>query len=211
MRLNEVALLTFEDLKVDEDTGIRFFDLTNEAKLLKNNAASRRQVPVPDQLVLPAGQGRLFDYPKDIDGKSQNAASFEHRQICWVKFYSATSSLVFGVKINIPPVLAVTSNCSFFTSPVRSKTSRAAEIALRAPIADGSSRASTIPNAAFGAFIASIILALSVISSLSGPTTSAVLVVREYPAKSMAALICPRASLSRASRKSSCLGLRVFS
>ena len=34
--------------------------------------------------------------------------------------------------------------------------------------------------------------------------------VREYPAKSMAALICPRASPSRASRKSSCLGVRVF-
>jgi len=75
MRLDEVALLTFEDLKVDEDTGIRFFDLTDDFKLLKNDAASRRQVPVPDQLVLPSGQGRLFDYPKDIDGKSQNAAS----------------------------------------------------------------------------------------------------------------------------------------
>ena len=68
MRLNEVALLTFEDLKVYEDTSIRVFDLSNEA-------ASRRQVPVPDQLVLQAGQGRLFDYPKDVDGKSQNAAS----------------------------------------------------------------------------------------------------------------------------------------
>ena len=75
MRLDEVALLTFDDLKVDEDTGIHFFDLTDDAKLLKNDAASRRQVPVPDQLVLPSGQGRLFDYPKDIDGKSQNAAS----------------------------------------------------------------------------------------------------------------------------------------
>ena len=30
---------------------------------------------MPDQLVLQAGQGRLFDYPKDVDGKSQNAAS----------------------------------------------------------------------------------------------------------------------------------------
>ena len=66
-----------EDLKIDEDTGIRFFDLTDDAKLLKNDAASRRQVPGPDQLVLhpSAGQGRFFDYPKDIDGKSQNAAS----------------------------------------------------------------------------------------------------------------------------------------
>ena len=61
-------------------------------------------------------------------------------------FYSATSSPVFGGKINMPPVLAVTSTCSFFTKPVRSRTSRAADIALRAPIADGSSRTSTISN-----------------------------------------------------------------
>ena len=52
MRLDEVAPLTFEDLKVDKDTGIRFFDFSNEAKLLKNDAASRRLVSVPDQLVL---------------------------------------------------------------------------------------------------------------------------------------------------------------
>jgi integrase len=42
---------------------------------LKNDEASRRKVPVPDQLKLPTGQGRLFNYPKDVDGKSQNAAS----------------------------------------------------------------------------------------------------------------------------------------
>lgn len=60
MRLDEVALQTFEDLRVDEDTGIRFFDLTNEAKLLKNNAASRRQVPVLDQLVLFSRAGTSF-------------------------------------------------------------------------------------------------------------------------------------------------------
>ena len=41
-------------------------------------------------------------------------------------------------------------------------------------------------------------------------TTSAVLVVREYPAISMAARMLPRASPSRASRKSSCLGVRAF-
>ena len=110
----------------------------------------------------------------------------------------------------MPPVLAVTSICSFFTRPVRSRTSRAADIALRAPIADGSSSTSTIPNAAFGAFIASIIPARSVISSFKGATTSAVLVVFEYPAISMAALMLPRASPSRASKKSSCLGVRVF-
>jgi len=75
MRLDEVALLTFDDIKIDEDTGIRFFDLTDEAKLLKNDEASRRKVPVPDKLKLPTGQGRLFNYPKDVDGKSQNAAS----------------------------------------------------------------------------------------------------------------------------------------
>ena len=79
-----------------------------------------------------------------------------------------------------------------------------------APIVDGSLSKSTIPNAAFGAFIASISPARSVISSLSGPPTSAVLVVPEYLAKSVAALILPRASPSRASRKSCWLGVRVL-
>ena len=84
---------------------------------------------------------------------------------------------VLGGRTNIPPLLLVTSICSFFTKPDRSKTARAAEIAFRAPNDDGSFRTSTMPNAALGAFMASIIDARSVISSLSELTTSAVLVV----------------------------------
>ena len=61
-----------------------------------------------------------------------------------------------------------------------------------------------------GALMASIKPARSVISSLRGPTTSVVFVLLEYPAMSIAARILPRASPSRASRKSSCLGVRVF-
>ena len=76
MRLDEAALLRFEDIRIDEDTGIRFFDLTDQDKVLKNDRASRRKLPIPDALSLPKqSSGRLFDYPTDRDGKAQNAAS----------------------------------------------------------------------------------------------------------------------------------------
>ena len=76
MRLDEVALLRFEDIKLDKDTGLRYLDLTSEDKILKNDRASRRIIPIPDVLDLPlTGNGRIFDYPTDKDGKSQNAAS----------------------------------------------------------------------------------------------------------------------------------------
>ena len=76
MRLDEVALLRFEDIKLDRDTGLRYIDLTSEDKILKNDRASRRTIPIPDVLDLPlTGNGRIFDYPTDKDGKSQNAAS----------------------------------------------------------------------------------------------------------------------------------------
>ena len=76
MRLDEVALLCYEDVKIDEDTGIRYFDLTGDDKLLKNEGASRRVIPVPDVISLPVGRsGRIFDYPVDKDGKAENAAS----------------------------------------------------------------------------------------------------------------------------------------
>lgn len=76
MRLDEAALLRFEDIRIDEDTGIRFFDLTDPDKVLKNDQASRRKLPIPDALSLPKqSSGRLFDYPTDRDGKAQNAAS----------------------------------------------------------------------------------------------------------------------------------------
>ena len=76
MRLDEVALLRFEDIKTDDDTGIRYFDLTDETKILKNDAASRRKIPVPRDLQIPKGKvGRLFNYAIDRDGKAENAAS----------------------------------------------------------------------------------------------------------------------------------------
>ena len=76
MRLDEVALLRFEDIKTDDDTGIRYFDLTDEAKVLKNDQASRRRIPIPNELKIPeGGVGRLFNYPLDRDGKAENAAS----------------------------------------------------------------------------------------------------------------------------------------
>lgn len=76
MRLDEAALSCFEDCKIDEDTGIRYFDLTSEQKILKNEGSSRRIIPVPDIIFLPKGKkGRLFDYSLDRDGKAENAAS----------------------------------------------------------------------------------------------------------------------------------------
>ena len=103
---------------------------------------------------------------------------------------------MFGEEINSPPISSLTSNCSLFTEPALSKTSWAAEITLRAPIAHGSSSTSAIPNAACGAFIARIVLANQIISSLLRPPTSAILVGREYPAKSITAIILPLAYLA---------------
>ena len=108
-------------------------------------------------------------------------------------------------QLEVAPELPLTSTCSLFTRPLRSKISRAAEIELRAPIADGSSKTSIMSSAALGAFIASIEPARSVISYFRGPTTSEVFVLLEYPAMSNAARILSRASPSRASRKAACL------
>lgn len=46
--------------------------------------------------------------------------------------------------MKMPPLVPVTSTCSFLTRSVRSSTSLAAEMALRALIADEASRTSTI-------------------------------------------------------------------
>lgn len=73
MRLDEAALLEWEDIKTEG--GIRYFDLSRVNKIVKNYR-SEREVPVPSALQLgPAGSGRLFTYRKDLDGKAQNAAS----------------------------------------------------------------------------------------------------------------------------------------
>lgn len=73
MRLDEAALLEWEDIKTEG--GIRYFDLSRVNKIVKN-FRSEREVPVPFALQLgPMGSGRLFNYRKDLDGKAQNAAS----------------------------------------------------------------------------------------------------------------------------------------
>nr|WP_162623882.1 DUF6538 domain-containing protein [Paracoccus saliphilus] len=73
MRLDEAALLEWEDIKVED--GIRYFDLGRVNKIVKN-FRSQREVPVPFALNLGSpGRGRLFTYRTDVDGKAQNAAS----------------------------------------------------------------------------------------------------------------------------------------
>jgi integrase len=75
MRLDEAALLTWEDLK--EEAGIPYFDLTGKDKKLKN-IGSARKVPIVPELLKALGtkgKGRIFSYPTDKDGKAQSAAS----------------------------------------------------------------------------------------------------------------------------------------
>lgn len=73
MRLDEAALLEWDDLKVEN--GIRYFDLSRVNKIVKN-FRSQREIPVPSVLELgPESKGRLFSYRTDQDGKAQNAAS----------------------------------------------------------------------------------------------------------------------------------------
>jgi integrase len=77
MRLDEAGLLTKSNIKMDN--GIQYFDLT---EAIVKNKGSARKVPVPDvikkqlSLYLTVIKGdRLFNYPINADGKSQNAAS----------------------------------------------------------------------------------------------------------------------------------------
>jgi len=71
MRLDEAALLTWEQFKVIDE--IRCFDLTDA--ILKT-ASSERLVALPDCLALPPrGTGRLFNYALDADGKASRRAS----------------------------------------------------------------------------------------------------------------------------------------
>ena len=74
MRLDEAALLTWDQYKVDKE-GLRYFDLSAGA-IVKNDAFSARTVAIPDILKIPeAGDGRLFDFKLDADGKSSKDAS----------------------------------------------------------------------------------------------------------------------------------------
>lgn len=74
MRLDEVALLEWEQYKVDRN-GLRYFDL-GSGSIIKNDKFSARDVAIPDCLKLPKPSvGALFNFSKDSDGKSSKAAS----------------------------------------------------------------------------------------------------------------------------------------
>ena len=76
MRLDEAALLTWE--QVQEEDGISFLSLLDddENKVIVKTKGSLRRVPLPDVLTLPErATGRLFSYKLDADGKAQKEAS----------------------------------------------------------------------------------------------------------------------------------------
>ena len=74
MRLDEAALLTWEQLKTDRN-GIRYFDLALGA-IVKNDRFSARTVAIPDCLTLPEPRtGKLFAFATNSDGKSSSDAS----------------------------------------------------------------------------------------------------------------------------------------
>lgn len=76
MRLDEAALLTKNQLKVDRH-GIRYFDLSAGA-IIKNDKFAARTVALPDCIHLPPmHDGFLFDFPKNSDGKASSRASKE--------------------------------------------------------------------------------------------------------------------------------------
>jgi integrase len=71
-RLDEIALLTWGQIKVDKNN-IRYIDLASEA-LVKNDN-SKRLVPIPEIITLPERSiGRMFDYAIDPNGKASRAA-----------------------------------------------------------------------------------------------------------------------------------------
>ena len=70
-RLNEIALLTWEQIKID-GAGIRYIDLATNA--LVKNKNSKRLVPIPHIIHLPKrNSGRLFDYKIKNNNASNDA------------------------------------------------------------------------------------------------------------------------------------------
>lgn len=72
-RLDEIALLEWSQVKVD--FGITFLDLRDSKRA--KNIQSRRIIPIHSKvapLLAARGEGRVFDYPLDENGKAQNAA-----------------------------------------------------------------------------------------------------------------------------------------
>jgi integrase len=71
-RLDEIALLTWEQIKTDQQN-IRYIDLATNARVKNKN--SKRLVPIPDIIALPDRlTGRLFSYKIDSDGKASRSA-----------------------------------------------------------------------------------------------------------------------------------------
>ena len=76
MRLDEAALLRWDQVRKED--GIRYFSLIDgeNGNVIVKNQGSLRKVPLPDVLELPKrGEGRLFTYSLDADGKAQGDAS----------------------------------------------------------------------------------------------------------------------------------------
>ena len=75
MRLDEAALLDWEDVKEDTAQDVTYFELVNS---IVKNTGSRRRVPVHSSLTwIKAGRsGQMFpEFTRDNDGKAQAAAS----------------------------------------------------------------------------------------------------------------------------------------
>ncbi len=71
MRLDEVALLTWDKVKVED--GVTLFDIRDS---IVKTESSMRRIPIPVWVKMPErGTGRLFNYRLDRDGKAQNATS----------------------------------------------------------------------------------------------------------------------------------------
>ncbi len=77
MRLDEASLLTWE--RIRSHNGVWCFALVNDDSNVKlKNRGSHRYIPVPDILkpiIGNGGEGRLFNYRVDQDGKAQAKAS----------------------------------------------------------------------------------------------------------------------------------------
>ena len=77
MRLDEVALMTWDRIKFQN--GVLCFSLVNDSQNVRvKTTGSHRYVPIPDIIKKQfgnGGEGRVFDYRIDRDGKAQAAAS----------------------------------------------------------------------------------------------------------------------------------------
>jgi len=75
MRLDEAALLNWEDVKEDREQGVMYFDLTDS---IVKNTGSKRRVPVHSKLewITTGRTGQMFpQFTRDRDGKAQASAS----------------------------------------------------------------------------------------------------------------------------------------